>query len=112
MRTLITTAVVSLLAGLTALTAPAGGSLGTGHGQARVTYCANKDAYEVQGCHVKPRLPVAAFTPQLHWMLQQVAGDAARVTAAEVRRHFTEAFLAQPLTSADEVVAALKQTLT
>jgi pimeloyl-ACP methyl ester carboxylesterase len=44
-------------------------------------------------------------------MLRQLSGDAATVTAAQVRRHFAPAMLAEPQTSPDALTAALKDTL-
>ena len=79
--------------------------------RASATYCANRDAYEVGRCARPPALPAAPFTHQLEWLLSQLAGDARTLTAAEAARHFSADLLAQPLMSADDLVAALNGTL-
>ena len=77
----------------------------------RATYCPDRDAYEVTACTDRPRLPVTPLKRQLRWMLRQLSGDAAPVTAAEVRRHFSPALLAQPQMSPDAIAAAFQDTL-
>jgi pimeloyl-ACP methyl ester carboxylesterase len=109
MRTILASVVLSTATTLATVSAQA--SPISDNPQHHASYCPRRDAYEVSGCLGRPRLPSSPVTPQLHWMLRQLSGDAATVTADEVRRHFTKPLLAQPLTSADDLVTALKNTL-
>lgn len=107
MRNLAPTAVVGVLTAVMAVpTASAGAA-----SQRPVVYCANRDAYEVTDCARPPGLPAAPFARQLDWVLDQLAGDAATVTVADVREHFSADLLALPGMSAEDIVGALKNTL-
>ena len=91
------------------ITVPAVSTAATPQGKAR--YCANRDAYEFTDCSHRPGFPVKPFTPQVRWVLHQLAGQARTLTAAEARPHFSARLLALPGTSADELVVALKSTV-
>jgi pimeloyl-ACP methyl ester carboxylesterase len=75
------------------------------------TYCPERDAYEITDCADEPRVPAGPLGEQLQWMLDQLAGDAATVTAAEVREHFTERFLTFPGQTPRVIRSALRETL-
>lgn len=75
------------------------------------TYCPERDAYELTDCTDDPQLPTGALGEQLRWVLDQLAGDAAHVTTAEIREHFTEGFLAFPGQTPDVIRDALRETL-
>lgn len=94
---------------LALITAPAVSTAASPHEEAH--YCANRDAYEVTDCRQRPDFPVRPFTPQLRWVLRQLAGEARTLTAAKARPHFSASLLALPGTSADELVGALKSTV-
>jgi pimeloyl-ACP methyl ester carboxylesterase len=72
-------------------------------------YCRNVDAYRIKSCaqRIIPDSPVGR---QLRWVLAQLGGDAATLTEAEVRAHFSPEFLSIVMPPA-EVVRALRQTI-
>jgi pimeloyl-ACP methyl ester carboxylesterase len=55
-------------------------------------YCKRVDAYRIKTC-AKALLPAGPLGRQLHWVLAQLAGDAATLTEAEIRGHFSAEFL-------------------
>ena len=56
-------------------------------------YCKRVDTYRVQSC-AKAILPTTPVGQQLGWVLAQLAGEAATLTEAEVRAHFSAEFFA------------------
>jgi pimeloyl-ACP methyl ester carboxylesterase len=107
--------VALLLAGtLLTATVPAGpataGSSATRNHQ--VHYCKRVDAYRIKTC-AKALLPASPVGGQLRWVLAQLAGEAATLTQAEVKAHFSAEFFAvwgQELPPA-ALVAAFQQTI-
>ena len=85
------TAVAGLLlvALATTGTAAAAGSQATDN---RAHYCKRVDAYRIKTC-AKALLPAGPLGRQLRWELAQLAGEAATLTEAEVRAHFSAEFL-------------------
>ena len=75
----------------------------------QVHYCKNVDAYRIQDC-ATAILPATPIGPPLRWVLDQFAGDAATLTEAEVRTHFSAEFLTIVMPAA-EVVQGLRQTI-
>jgi hypothetical protein len=92
LRTWRTVAAAMLLVILatTATTATAGTTT-PGH-QPRARYCKQVDAYRLKTC-AKAILPDSLLGRQLGWVLAQLAGEAATLTEAEVRAHFSAEFL-------------------
>jgi hypothetical protein len=64
----------------------AAGATTPSHQQAR--YCKQVDAYRLKTC-ARPILPATPVGRQLGWVLAQLAGEAATLTKAEVRAHFS-----------------------
>jgi pimeloyl-ACP methyl ester carboxylesterase len=56
-------------------------------------YCKKVDAYRIKTC-AKALLPDSPLGRQLQWALAQLAGEAATLTEAEVRAHFSAEFFA------------------
>jgi pimeloyl-ACP methyl ester carboxylesterase len=107
--------VVLLLAGaLVAATVPAGpataASPATRNHQAH--YCKHVDAYRLKTC-ATALLPTSPLGRQLRWVLAQLAGEAATLTEAEVRAHFSAEFFAAwgEEWSPAALVAAFQQTI-
>jgi pimeloyl-ACP methyl ester carboxylesterase len=109
LRTCRTAAATLLLVVLatTATTASAGATT-FGH-QERVHYCKPVDAYRIKTC-ATALLPDSPLGRQLRWVLDQLAGEAASLTEAEVRAHVSAEFLTIVM-PAPEVVQALRQTI-
>ena len=104
--------VVLLLAGtLLATTVPAGtataNSSNTHNDQVR--YCKRVDAYRIQTC-AKALLPAGPLGRQLYWVLAQLAGDAATLTEAEIRAHFSAEFLTMVATP-EEVIDVFRSNV-
>jgi pimeloyl-ACP methyl ester carboxylesterase len=106
---------VLLLAGaLVAAAVPTGtataGSSTTGNDQ--VHYCKQVDAYRIETC-ATALLPASPLGRQLRWVLAQLAGEAATLTEAEVRAHFSAEFFAVrgEEWSPAALVAAFQQTI-
>jgi pimeloyl-ACP methyl ester carboxylesterase len=93
LRTWRTVAAAMLLVILatTATTATAGTTT-PGH-QPRARYCKQVDAYRIKTC-AKALLPAGPLGRQLQWVLAQLAGEAATLTEAEVRAHFSAEYFA------------------
>jgi pimeloyl-ACP methyl ester carboxylesterase len=85
-----TAALLLVVLATTATTATAGATT-AGH-QERAHYCNNVDAYRLKTC-AKAILPASPLGRQLRWVLAQLAGEAATLTEAEVRAHFSAEFL-------------------
>ena len=62
-----------------------------GHQEAH--YCEQVDAYRLKTC-AKALLPAGPLGRQLQWVLAQLAGEAATLTEAEVRAHFSAEYFA------------------
>jgi pimeloyl-ACP methyl ester carboxylesterase len=109
LRTCKTAVATLLLVALatTATTATAGATT-FGH-QERVHYCKPVDAYRIKTC-ATALLPDSPLGRQLRWVLDQLAGEAASLTEAEVRAHVSAEFLTIVM-PAPEVVQALRQTI-
>jgi pimeloyl-ACP methyl ester carboxylesterase len=107
--------VVLLLVGtLVTATVPAGtataASSTTRNNQAH--YCKQVDAYRLKTC-AAALLPPSPLGRQLAWVLDQLAGEAATLTQAEVQAHFSAEFFAvwgQEWSPA-ALVAAFQQTI-
>jgi pimeloyl-ACP methyl ester carboxylesterase len=93
LRTWRTVAAAMLLVILatTATTATAGTTT-PGH-QPRARYCKQVDAYRIKTC-AKALLPAGPLGRQLQWVLAQLGGEAATLTEAEVRAHFSAEYFA------------------
>src|SRR5918999_5336094 len=96
-----------LLAGLATTGAVSAAASRANDYQAR--YCRNVDAYRIRTC-AKPILPPTPLGRQLAWMLDQLAGDAATLTEAEVREHISAEFLTVVMPP-QAVIGALQGTL-
>jgi pimeloyl-ACP methyl ester carboxylesterase len=103
------TAVATLLLVVLATTATTttAGATTPDHQQAH--YCKRVDAYRIKTC-ATALLPDSPLGRQLRWVLTQLAGEAARLTEAEVRAHVSAEFLTIVM-PAPEVVQALRQTI-
>jgi pimeloyl-ACP methyl ester carboxylesterase len=107
-RTWRASAVILLLVVLAATAIPAAaGATTPGHPQAH--YCKQVDAYRLKTC-AKAILPDSPLGRQLRWVLAQLAGEAATLTEAEVRAHFSAEFLTVVIPP-DEVIGALQGTI-
>jgi pimeloyl-ACP methyl ester carboxylesterase len=93
LRTWRTVAAAMLLVILatTATTATAGTTT-PGH-QPRARYCRQVDAYRIKTC-ASALLPAGPLGRQLQWVLAQLGGEAATLTEAEVRAHFSAEYFA------------------
>jgi pimeloyl-ACP methyl ester carboxylesterase len=72
-------------------------------------YCKKVDAYRIKAC-AKAILPATPVSRQLRWVLAQLGGEAATLTEAEVRAHFSAEFLTI-VTSPAELIATFRQTI-
>ena len=92
LRTWRTAAATLLLVALATTSTTAAASTRTpGHQQAH--YCKQVDAYRLRTC-AKALLPAGPLGRQLQWVLAQLAGEAATLTEAEVRTHFSAEYFA------------------
>jgi pimeloyl-ACP methyl ester carboxylesterase len=64
----------------------------SGH-QPRARYCKQVDAYRLKTCATAV-LPAGPLDRQLQWVLAQLGGEAATLTEAEVRAHFSAEYFA------------------
>lgn len=72
-------------------------------------YCPRYDAYELRDCAPMHRLPPGSLGRQLAWVLDNLAGGAARLTVDQVRAHLTAGLQqAQP---AEAVLEGFRSTL-
>jgi pimeloyl-ACP methyl ester carboxylesterase len=99
-----TAALLLVVLATTATTATAGATT-SGH-QERAHYCKRIDAYRLKTC-AKAILPDSPLGRQLQWVLTQLAGDAATLTEAEVRAHFSAEFLTVVMPP-EEVIGAFQ----
>jgi pimeloyl-ACP methyl ester carboxylesterase len=72
-------------------------------------YCKRVDAYRIKTC-AKALLPAGPLGRQLHWVLAQLAGDAATLTKAEIRAHFSAEFLTVAATP-EEVIEVFRSNM-
>jgi pimeloyl-ACP methyl ester carboxylesterase len=111
LRTWRTAAATLLLVALATTSTTAAASTRTpGHQQAH--YCKQVDAYRLKTC-AKALLPAGPLGRQLQWVLAQLAGEAATLTEAEVRTHFSAEYFAVwgEQRSPAVLVAAFRQTI-
>ena len=105
------TVTVALLLVMLATTAiPAAASTRPPDDQAR--YCKSVDAYRIKSC-AEALLPDSPLGRQLRWVLDQLAGEAATLTEAEVRAHFSAEFFEVwgEEMSPGAIVALFRQTI-
>jgi pimeloyl-ACP methyl ester carboxylesterase len=111
LRTWRTAAATLLLVALatTSTTAAASARI-PGHQEAH--YCKQVDAYRLKTC-AKAILPAGPLGRQLQWVLAQLAGEAATLTEAEVRTHFSAEYFAVwgEQRSPSVLVEAFRQTI-
>jgi pimeloyl-ACP methyl ester carboxylesterase len=111
LRTWRTVAAALLLVALatTSTTAAASARI-PGHQEAH--YCKQVDAYRLKTC-AKALLPAGPLGRQLQWVLAQLGGEAATLTEAEVRAHFSAEFFAVwgEQRSPSVLVEAFRQTI-
>jgi pimeloyl-ACP methyl ester carboxylesterase len=91
---------------LSPLTAAAATRAGVG---GRAGYCPRYDAYEVKDCQPGHRLPDSPVGRQLRWVLDQLAGDAATLTIAQVRARLSPGL--QQVWPAEQVLEQLQTDL-
>ena len=92
LRTWRTVAATLLLVALATTSTTAAASARTpGHQQAH--YCKQVDAYRLKTC-ATALLPAGPLGRQLRWVLAQLGGEAATLTEAEVRTHFSAEYFA------------------
>jgi pimeloyl-ACP methyl ester carboxylesterase len=92
LRTWRTVAAALLLVALaTTSTIAAASARIPGHQEAH--YCKQVDAYRLKTC-AKALLPAGPLGRQLQWVLAQLGGEAATLTEAEVRAHFSAEYFA------------------
>jgi pimeloyl-ACP methyl ester carboxylesterase len=72
-------------------------------------YCKRVDAYRIQTC-AKALLPAGPLGQQLHWVLAQLAGDAATLTKSEIRDHFSAEFLTV-VAAPEEVIEVFRSNM-
>jgi pimeloyl-ACP methyl ester carboxylesterase len=85
-----------LLAGMlvaATITTGTAATAGTRTTDQQAHYCKKVDAYRLKTC-AKALLPDSPLGRQLQWVLAQLAGEAATLTEAEVRAHFSAEFFA------------------
>jgi pimeloyl-ACP methyl ester carboxylesterase len=111
LRTWRTAAATLLLVALatTSTTAAASARI-LGHQEAH--YCKQVDAYRLKTC-AKALLPAGPLGRQLQWVLAQLGGEAATLTEAEVRAHFSAEYFAVwgEQRSPSVLVEAFRQTI-
>ena len=110
LRTCRTAAAALLLVVLATTAIPAAASTRPPDDQAR--YCKSVDAYRIKSC-AEALLPDSPLGRQLRWVLDQLAGEAATLTEAEVRAHFSAEFFAVwgEEMSPGAIVALFRQTI-
>ena len=110
LRTCRTAATGLLLVVLATTAIPAAASTRPPDDQAR--YCKPVDAYRIKSC-AEALLPDSPLGRQLRWVLDQLAGEAASLTEAEVRAHFSAEFFAVwgEEMSPEAIVALFRQTI-
>jgi pimeloyl-ACP methyl ester carboxylesterase len=113
LRTWRTVAAALLLVILATMgtTATAEATTTSGH-QPRARYCKQVDAYRLKTC-ATAQLPAGPLGRQLQWVLAQLGGEAATLTEAEVRTHFSAEYFAVwgEERSPSVLVEAFRQTI-
>jgi pimeloyl-ACP methyl ester carboxylesterase len=92
LRTWRTAAATLVLVALATTSTTAAASTRT-PGNQQAHYCKQVDAYRLKTC-AKALLPAGPLGRQLQWVLAQLAGEAATLTEAEVRTHFSAEYFA------------------
>jgi pimeloyl-ACP methyl ester carboxylesterase len=87
-------------------TRAAAGQTASGH---RAHYCKGVDAYRLKTC-ATALLPAGPLGRQLRWVLAQLAGEAATLTEAEVRAHFSAEFLTVVATP-EEIIEVFRSNI-
>jgi pimeloyl-ACP methyl ester carboxylesterase len=87
------TVAAALLLVMLATTATAATAATTTPAHQQAHYCKKVDAYRIKTC-AKPILPATPVGRELGWVLAQLAGEAATLTEAEVRAHFSAEYFA------------------
>ncbi|HEY3006000.1 MAG TPA: alpha/beta fold hydrolase [Kribbellaceae bacterium] len=72
----------------------------------RAGYCPRYDAYELKDCHPRHQLPDSPVGRQLRWVLDQLAGNAATLTVAEVKAHLSPGL--QQVSPAEQTLEQLR----
>jgi pimeloyl-ACP methyl ester carboxylesterase len=110
LRTWRTAAATLLLVALATTSTAAASTRTPGHQKAH--YCKQVDAYRLKTC-AKAILPDSPLGRQLGWVLTQLAGEAATLTEAEVRTHFSAEYFAVwgEQRSPSVLVEAFRQTI-
>jgi hypothetical protein len=103
----VTVALLLMVLATTATTATAGAT--TSDHQERAHYCKRVDAYRIKTC-ANAILPDSPLGRQLQWVLAQLTGEAATLTEAEVRAHFSAEFLTIVIPP-EGVIGALQGTI-
>jgi pimeloyl-ACP methyl ester carboxylesterase len=88
----VAAALLLVILATTATTATAEATTTSGH-QPRARYCKQVDAYRLKTC-ATAQLPATPLGRQLQWVLAQLGGEAATLTEAEVRTHFSAEYFA------------------
>jgi pimeloyl-ACP methyl ester carboxylesterase len=104
--------VALLLAGMLVAATVTTGTAAAGSSKARdhqAHYCKKVDAYRIKTC-AKRIIPDSPVGRQLTWVVAQLGGDAAGLTEAEVRAHFSSEFLTI-VTSPAELIATFRQSI-
>jgi pimeloyl-ACP methyl ester carboxylesterase len=107
-RTWRTAAATLLLVALATTSTTAAASTRT-PGNQQAHYCKPVDAYRVKTC-ATALLPAGPLGRQLRWVLAQLAGEAATLTEAEVRAHFSAEFLTVVATP-EEIIEVFRSNI-
>jgi pimeloyl-ACP methyl ester carboxylesterase len=107
----VAAALLLVILATTATTATAEATTTSGH-QPRARYCKQVDAYRLKTC-ATAQLPAGPLGRQLQWVLAQLGGEAATLTEAEVRTHFSAEYFAVwgEERSPSVLVEAFRQTI-
>jgi pimeloyl-ACP methyl ester carboxylesterase len=106
----VAAAMLLVMVATTGTAVAAGEATTAGHQQAH--YCKKVDAYRFKTC-ATAILPATPMGRELGWVLAQLAGEAATLTEAEVRAHFSAEYFAVwgEQRSPAVLVAAFRQTI-
>jgi pimeloyl-ACP methyl ester carboxylesterase len=107
----VAAALLLVILATTATTATAEATTTSGH-QPRARYCKQVDAYRLKTC-ATAQPPAGPLGRQLQWVLAQLGGEAATLTEAEVRTHFSAEYFAVwgEERSPSVLVEAFRQTI-
>jgi pimeloyl-ACP methyl ester carboxylesterase len=104
--------VAALLAGMLVVAVISTAAMATAGEKApshRAHYCKRVDAYRIKTC-ATALLPAGPLGQQLRWVLAQLAGEAATLTEAEVRAHFSAEFLTVVATP-EEIIEVFRSNI-